>query len=51
VNPEVRQILPELGKHKNATSGKAQRALGWKPRAMEEAVVSTAESLVRLGLV
>ena len=51
VNPEVRQILPELGKRKNATSGKAQRMLGWKPRAMEEAVVSTAESLVRLGLV
>jgi len=51
VNPEVRQILPELGKHKNATNAKAQRVLGWSPRPVEEAVVATAESLVKQGLV
>lgn len=51
VNPEVRQILPELGKHKNATSEKAQRVLGWKPRPAAEAIVATAESLVQLGVV
>lgn len=51
VNPEVRQILPELGKHKNATSQKAQRMLGWSPRPVDEAVVATAQSLVRLGVV
>jgi len=50
-NPEVRQILPELGKEKNATSAKAQSMLGWKPRAVAEAVVATAQSLVELGLV
>ena len=50
INPEVRQILPELGKRKNATSEKAQRVLGWTARTVEEAVVATAESLLRLGL-
>lgn len=46
----VKQILPELGKSRNATSAKAQRLLGWAPRPAEEAIVSTAESLARLGL-
>ncbi|MDR3419963.1 MAG: aldehyde reductase [Xanthobacteraceae bacterium] len=49
-NPEVRQILPELGKVKNATNEKAKRVLGWVPRSPQEAIVATAESLVRLGL-
>src|SRR5262249_10450221 len=49
-DPAVKQILPELGKRKNATSEKARRLLGWAPRSSEEAIVATAESLVRLGL-
>jgi len=49
-DPAVRQILPELGKKKNATNEKARRMLGWAPRSNEEAIVATAESLVRLGL-
>jgi nucleoside-diphosphate-sugar epimerase len=49
-DPAVKQILPELGKPKNATNEKARRLLGWTPRSGEEAVVATAESLVRLGL-
>jgi dihydroflavonol-4-reductase len=49
--PSVKQIIPELGKWKNATSEKAQRVLGWSPRSREDSVVATAESLVRLGLV
>ena len=48
--PAVKQILPELGKWKNATSEKAQKMLGWSPRSREDSVVATAESLVRLGL-
>jgi len=47
----VKQIIPELGKWKNATSEKAQKVLGWSPRSREESVVATAESLVKLGLV
>jgi len=49
-DPAVKQIIPELGKWKNATSEKAHRVLGWTPRAREDAIVATAESLVRLGL-
>ncbi|HEY4308951.1 MAG TPA: aldehyde reductase [Pirellulales bacterium] len=49
-DPAVKQILPELGKMKNATHEKAKRLLGWSPRTNEEALVATAESLMRLGL-
>ena len=46
----VKQILPELGHYKNATSEKAQRVLGWRPRSVEDSVAATAESLLTLGL-
>ena len=49
-DPALRLITPELGKRKNATSAKAQRMLGWTPRSREEALISTAESLMKLGL-
>jgi nucleoside-diphosphate-sugar epimerase len=49
-DPAVKQIVPELGKRKNATNEKARRVLGWNPRYNEEAIVATAESMVRLGL-
>jgi nucleoside-diphosphate-sugar epimerase len=49
-DPAVKQILPELGKVKNATNEKARRMLGWTPRSREESIIATAESLVRLGL-
>jgi nucleoside-diphosphate-sugar epimerase len=49
-DPAVQQILPELGKVKSATSEKARRVLGWSPRSNEDAIVATAESLVRLEL-
>ena len=50
-NPGMRDMIPLLGKIRNATSAKAERVLGWKPRPAEEAVVASAESLVKLGLV
>jgi len=50
-NPALRGILPILGLNMNATSAKARRLLGWQPRPADEAIVATAESLVRLGLV
>ena len=49
-DPAVRQIVPELGKRKNASSAKAQRVLGWQPRSSEEAIVATAQSLLEFGL-
>ncbi len=48
-DPVVQQLLPELGKPMNATNEKARRVLGWAPCSTEEAIVATAESLVRLG--
>lgn len=50
-DPAVRQVLPELGKTKNASNAKARRLLGWSPRSNEDAIVATAESLLALGLV
>ena len=49
-DPAIKLILPELGKRKNATNEKARRLLAWAPRSNEEAIVATAESLVRLRL-
>jgi len=46
----VGQIVPELGKPKNASNEKPRRILGWSPRSAEDALVATAESLARLGL-
>jgi nucleoside-diphosphate-sugar epimerase len=49
-DPAIKQILPELGKAKNATNEKARRVLGWAPRSNEDCIVATAESLIELGL-
>jgi nucleoside-diphosphate-sugar epimerase len=44
----ARQLVPELGKVKQASNDKARRVLGWSPRSNEEAIVATGESLLRL---
>lgn len=49
-NPGVRAIASELGKTKNAGHDKAARLLGWSPRPDADAIVATAESLARFGL-
>jgi nucleoside-diphosphate-sugar epimerase len=49
-DPAVKSILPELGEIKSASNAKAKRLLGWAPRSNEEAIVASAESLIRLGL-
>jgi nucleoside-diphosphate-sugar epimerase len=48
-DPAVKQIIPELGKPKNATAEKAKSMLGWSPRSREESILATAESLQRLA--
>ncbi|NYF21794.1 nucleoside-diphosphate-sugar epimerase [Xanthomonas sp. JAI131] len=50
-DPAMRGSVPLLGRNMNATSEKARRLLGWTPRSREDAIVATAESLIRLGLV
>jgi dihydroflavonol-4-reductase len=49
-DPKIRSIIPLLGNHMNTTSAKAIRLLGWSPRSREEAILATAESLIRLNL-
>jgi nucleoside-diphosphate-sugar epimerase len=49
-DPAVRLVVPELGKHKNASNEKARRMLGWTPRSAKEAVLATAGSLSELRL-
>jgi dihydroflavonol-4-reductase len=46
----VKSVLPELGLIKHYSNEKARRVLGWQPRSNEEAIVASAESLIRLGL-
>ena len=46
----IAQIVPELGHVKRISNEKARKVLGWTPRSNEEAIVATAESLLRLGL-
>ncbi len=50
-DPQLRGVTPNLGKKHDYTSVKAQRLLGWKPRAMEETVIDCAKSLIAGGLV
>jgi dihydroflavonol-4-reductase len=47
---QVKGILPELGKRKNASNEKACRLLGWAPRSPRDSVLATARSLSELGL-
>src|SRR3954470_17335976 len=49
-DPALKQLIPELGKQKNGTNAKARGLLGWKPRSSADAIVASAESLIRLGL-
>jgi len=46
----LRQVAPQLGTTRNASNEKARRMLGWEPRSNEEAILASAESLVRLRL-
>jgi len=47
----VRPMLPLLDNIRQATSAKAERVLGWTPIPREDAIVATAESLIRFGIV
>ncbi len=49
-DPALKQLIPELGKQKNGSNAKARSLLGWNPRSSEDAIVASAASLIRLGL-
>jgi dihydroflavonol-4-reductase len=50
VTPRLREIVPNLGRVKEASNAKAKRVLGWNPRSNEDALVATAQSLIDLDL-
>jgi nucleoside-diphosphate-sugar epimerase len=50
-DPGMRTLVPMLGKIRNASSEKAERVLGWKPRSREEAIIASADSLMKFGIV
>jgi dihydroflavonol-4-reductase len=50
-DPTVALIIPELGKFKVLSNDKAKNLLGWQPRSNVYALVATAESLIKFGLV
>lgn len=45
-DPGLRFVTPNLGRKHVASSAKAQRVLGWKPRDSETTIVECAESLI-----
>ncbi len=49
-DPTVRPMLPLLDNTRHATSAKAERLLGWRPRPREDAIIATAKSPIRFGI-
>jgi len=47
----LKTVVPLLDSTRRATSAKAERMLGWRPRSPEDAIVATAESLIKFGIV
>jgi dihydroflavonol-4-reductase len=47
----LQAVVPMLGRVRHSTSAKARSLLGWQARSHDEAILATAESLIRLGLV
>lgn len=50
-NAQLRMAATLLGYDMSATGEKAVRLLGWAPRSREDAIIASAESLIRLGLI
>ncbi len=49
-SPVARNVVPQLGRYRNASNTKARNLLGWKPRGHEEAIMATATSLLRFNV-
>lgn len=45
-SPAARQVVPFLGVIRLLDNGKAKKVLGWTPRAMEDTILDTVDSLV-----
>lgn len=51
VNPSLKMLVTLLGQYMQASGEKARNLLNWSPRSNEDAIVATAESLIKLGLI
>ncbi len=51
IDPILRDRLYDLDKKRPVSAEKAQRELGWAPRSNDEAIASTAQSLLAEGIV
>lgn len=47
--PTLKPLVPLLDTTRRATSAKAERVLGWRPRPREDAIAASGESLIRFG--
>lgn len=50
-NPSLKMLVTLLGQYMQASGEKAKKLLNWSPGSSEDAIVATAESLLRLGLI
>ncbi|MDR3006809.1 MAG: aldehyde reductase [Sphingobacterium sp.] len=50
-NPKLKTVVPLLGMVKHASSEKAIKMLGWKPRPTKEAILATANSLFEMNVI
>ena len=50
-DPEIRLVLPELGRERIGDASHARATIGWNPRPAAETIVDTARSLIAAGLV
>ncbi|HEY9049380.1 MAG TPA: aldehyde reductase [Ohtaekwangia sp.] len=51
MNPSLKMLVTLLGQYMQASGEKAGNLLNWSPRSNEDAIVATAESLIKLGLI
>ncbi|KAA5534617.1 aldehyde reductase [Taibaiella lutea] len=49
--PSLKMLVALLGQYMQASSDKAKKVLNWKPISAEDAIIATAESLLKLGLI
>jgi dihydroflavonol-4-reductase len=50
-DPGIRSVVGGLGKRTELSSEKARTSLGWAPRAVEDTIAETGDSLIRHGAV
>jgi dihydroflavonol-4-reductase len=51
LSPELQTMLPLLGRDLRHSSAKAQRILGWRPRAAIDTIIDSARSLIALDAI